>query len=241
MDIKTCTQCRKELPLKMFSPKKGRPGQKSGLKSRCKPCLNLIARLVYYPAYDRKTRKQRGASNITNPSTVEKQCRDCGTSKPLTEFHPCCKNPNRAWHWQSYCKLCDAARHRMKVKHGYKRPEPDLALRLLESKLKSVVGNYSQGRYSNKAILFELTASYLRTLIERQTANGKLLCAVTGVELDQTSKNQPLSPSIDRIDGNKGYEPDNVRIVALFYNLGRCRWDDARVMAALNKIGRAGE
>lgn len=50
-------------------------------------------------------------------------------------------------------------------------------------------------------------------------------CEVTGIAFDYDNKfntcKNPLSPSIDRVDSNKGYSKDNVRIVLWQYNLMR--------------------
>jgi hypothetical protein len=232
---KTCTVCKKTLTLDHFTIKKGRPGQKDSYKSKCKDCINKISREVYYPSYDRYTKKPNTLADVKFPVKVEKQCRDCGETKPLTDFHPCCKNPTKSWHWQSYCKTCDAARHRQRAAEGYVRPEPDLALYLLEQKLKHVVGGIYQSGGSD-AMEFTLTVKYIQNLIDAQTVNGVLQCAATKSPLMPDEKDHPFAVSIDRIDNSKGYIEGNVRLVALMYNLARRKWDDVDVIKAFKTI-----
>lgn len=45
-------------------------------------------------------------------------------------------------------------------------------------------------------------------------------CALSGVRLDPTGADPELSPSLDRIDSSKHYEPGNLQVVARFIN----RW-----------------
>lgn len=45
-------------------------------------------------------------------------------------------------------------------------------------------------------------------------------CALSGLKLDMTGGDPELSPSLDRIDSNKHYEPGNLQVVARFIN----RW-----------------
>lgn len=46
----------------------------------------------------------------------------------------------------------------------------------------------------------------------------------------------PWSASIDRIDPNKGYLKDNIQIVCLMYNLGKCMWTDKEVLEFCKKV-----
>ena len=53
-----------------------------------------------------------------------------------------------------------------------------------------------------------------------QEAGG--CCQLTGIPFDLSDCEhfrRPFAPSIDRIDSNRGYDPDNVRIVCVMLNL----------------------
>jgi hypothetical protein len=49
----------------------------------------------------------------------------------------------------------------------------------------------------------------------------------------------PLSPSVDRLDNSKGYEPDNIVICCRMANLGKGTCDDFAFLAAVAKIKNA--
>ena len=56
-------------------------------------------------------------------------------------------------------------------------------------------------------------------------------CAISGIEFhDETYPkvlvNRPFAPSIDRIDPNAGYTPENVRLVCVSANFARNQWND---------------
>ncbi len=57
-----------------------------------------------------------------------------------------------------------------------------------------------------------------------------MTCSATGLPLtwehDGSTKYRPWAPSIDRIDGSKGYVPGNVRVVCLLYNQMRSNHRD---------------
>lgn len=59
---------------------------------------------------------------------------------------------------------------------------------------------------------------------------GKGVCAVTGLPLRLEPGISPWSPSIDRIDSNKGYTHDNVRVVAWLYNTAKGEFTDEDVL-----------
>jgi len=70
-----------------------------------------------------------------------------------------------------------------------------------------------------------LTLEWILDRIERGT------CEMTGMEFDLTERpnrkkvgENPFAPSLDRIDADKGYDPDNVRVVVQIYNLATGRY-----------------
>ena len=54
-------------------------------------------------------------------------------------------------------------------------------------------------------------------------------CARTGHALTWED-NSPYRPSIDRVDGERGYTKDNVQMTCLFYNLLKNRFTDEQAL-----------
>ena len=75
-------------------------------------------------------------------------------------------------------------------------------------------------RAKNKNLIFDLTLDFIFKMFDNQ--NG--VCSLTGLKLDTGFKIRgvnfnPYAPSLDKIDANKGYIRDNVRIVSVIANL----------------------
>lgn len=59
-------------------------------------------------------------------------------------------------------------------------------------------------------------------------------CAVTGRAFEITEKGKgPFTPSFDQIIPNKGYTPENTRLVCCWYNLAKANWDDTLIQEAI--------
>lgn len=62
-------------------------------------------------------------------------------------------------------------------------------------------------------------------------------CAVSGVEMTWgKGKLMPTSISLDRLDGSRGYELDNIRLVCYQVNTFRGRWSDEQMLAMARAI-----
>jgi|DEB0MinimDraft_6_1074348.scaffolds.fasta_scaffold05570_3 hypothetical protein len=72
-----------------------------------------------------------------------------------------------------------------------------------------------------KGLEYALSPSFLLELLERQNWR----CPMTRVYYEFDRNRNPAQPSVDRIDNSKGYVPDNVQIVSLFYNNARNIWE----------------
>lgn len=61
------------------------------------------------------------------------------------------------------------------------------------------------------------------------------VCPRTGVKFDLNPHEQhhrnPYSPSLDRIDGSKGYTKDNVQVVCSWYNIAKNEYSDEQMLA----------
>lgn len=92
-------------------------------------------------------------------------------------------------------------------------------------------------RAQKKNLEFSLTKEWIRQRLEK--------CAVTGLELvlDRTGENKthPFAPSVDRIDSDRGYTPDNCQVVCWMYNAAKNRHtheDVLRFAEALLSMGQ---
>lgn len=87
--------------------------------------------------------------------------------------------------------------------------------------------NNTKKNASKRGIPFELTADDLHALVKR--AGGR--CELTGIAFQRVRgigpyERQPFMPSIDRIDSQKGYTADNVRLLCTAANLAINTWGD---------------
>lgn len=79
----------------------------------------------------------------------------------------------------------------------------------------------ARDRARKRSVDYSLDFEWLAALWVSQ----KGCCALTGIELDLLSRNKrhrsyvPFSPSLDRIDGTKGYTPENTRLVCTAINI----------------------
>lgn len=74
----------------------------------------------------------------------------------------------------------------------------------------------------HRAIKNNAECTITQTWVQEKIDKG--VCELTGIafslESEETTKNNPYSPSLDRIDSkNKNYTPDNVRVVLSFINV----------------------
>lgn len=221
---KTCSKCKRPLPIDEFGVKKRRPGQLPGRNARCKTCARELARIAYHKPHQSNT-----AKHVCKPG--HKICTICKRELPFSAFFKGCKNPTSAWHYDYRCKECAPAAGRRHKASGYKRPsDVSRAGFILRNKWRHVSGGYLITPH--KSIKFIVKLCDIENLIELQTTDA-LRCASSGVELVFDPKH-PFRPSLDRINSNFGYEPGNVRICSLFYNLLRNEWSDEEVAKALS-------
>lgn len=80
-------------------------------------------------------------------------------------------------------------------------------------------------RSKSKGLEFSLSRKDIEDMFSRQGNK----CSLTGIEFDFTMpdeswKNNPYSPSIDRIDSSKGYSLENIRLVLTCVNLALNEW-----------------
>lgn len=172
-------------------------------------------------------------------------CKECKQDKDKGEYYESLRN-NKIY-LNPRCKDCCRTINRERAKQSdYKEKRKERYQRLIKSE-DFVERRKSQSRKHYKSH-HGRAASLLKTANRRSSKfaedcnldvefiveklkNGK--CEVTGIPFEYenkygTSKN-PLAPSIDRIDSNKGYVKDNVRLVIWQFNLMKGELTDDQV------------
>lgn len=85
----------------------------------------------------------------------------------------------------------------------------------------------SRKRAKLKGLDWSLHVGWIITQLEAQ----EYCCAISGIEFSGkrlgTAHKRPYMPSLDRIDCNKGYTPENVRIVCVAVNTLLQDWGDS--------------
>lgn len=98
-----------------------------------------------------------------------------------------------------------------------------------ESNPASYLLSTAKARAGGKGIPLDIDLAWVKLYLEPG------VCSVTDMPLDMTwhqgdTHSSPWRPSIDRIDGSKGYTKDNCRIVCWIYNVAKYEWTDDEVL-----------
>lgn len=170
-------------------------------------------------------------SNCCYYGNVEyKRCEKCKQSKPLTdEFWYLAKKGR----WNNSCKECHGARckkwrdnnkPRMKAYTDKWRGEnmdlvrqtrKEYKKRLKETQPVDFIFEKSKSNARNHKHEHTITKTTVALLLLRQSER----CYYSGLKFSYSAtKNNPLYPSLDRIDSSKGYIEGNVVLVAWFMN-----------------------
>ncbi len=92
---------------------------------------------------------------------------------------------------------------------------------------------HAKKRSKKNGLAFDLTPEYLKQLWDE--CGG--ICPMTGVKMLKKSKlSDPIAKSLDRIDPEKGYTKDNVRLVSFWYNRTRNKWGDAFTLEMCQRV-----
>lgn len=182
-----------------------------------------------------------------------KVCRNCGASKPESDFPRYSGNRGLRPMCNDCFKSSEATKRKLRREN-----DPAVRARELETN-KAYRARYSDGyrkhqlskrekfasryfsdlmfrcrqmvsamqaRAIKKGLEFNFTPETLFVIIHAQ--NFK--CVVTGTKFDlSASKNyhrNPLAPSIDRKNSDQGYTLANIQIVASWYNMMKNEWSD---------------
>lgn len=135
------------------------------------------------------------------------------------------------------CKKCNASTKHRRIKDTRPGRKSYLACSIcLENNSKRHRKKHWSRYLAQKANARKIPGSVKMTeqLIESIGYDQRLRCALTKVRFDIESK--WYKPSLDRIDSNKGYTPDNVRLVAWIVNHCRGNLTDAEFIDMCKKV-----
>lgn len=131
-----------------------------------------------------------------------KICSICKEDKSLELFY---KYSNSKDGRQRYCIDCK--------KKKYREDYSDLHRRA------NIIKTACAKRSRQNNFEFDLTTEW----IKRGIKEG---CELTGTIFNMEDTKSPFSPSVDRIDSNKGYTQENCRVIVLIANLAKNNWND---------------
>lgn len=135
------------------------------------------------------------------------KCSLCKTLKPLDSFQNDKKNKNRQ-EKHYWCTQCFIAKQKQQK---YYASESKMISRLIES---SKVLAKTRGKNNKDRGEFDIDRKFIQNLIKTQDNK----CAISGMDF-VWEYNNSKKVSIDRIDCNKGYTKDNVRLVCQQVNM----------------------
>jgi hypothetical protein len=152
-----------------------------------------------------------------------KKCSICKAEKPIADYLAISGSGRK----YSRCIQCRQTTGRVYKSNRY-ATDPEFKKRIKELVLvnretrsgrSNVMFNAIKSSAARRGLPVTIVKSDIVTLLEAQN----WVCAKTGIPFDLTSGRgrRPFGPSVDRIDGSMGYEPGNIQIVCVIYNLAK--------------------
>lgn len=150
---------------------------------------------------------------------MQRKCSGCGVEKPREDFSKNLKSGRVALR----CIECGP-------------PKGDTNKWLHKSIHNLLMKKMHQAKYNaaKRGNEFGLNLEILLEIYEKQSG----LCAVSKVKLSHSLTNPWANVSIDRIDCNKGYLPDNIRLVCSAVNVMRNRMSDEELLWWAKQISK---
>lgn len=161
-----------------------------------------------------------------------KVCYKCKVLQPKGEF---CKDRTRPDGFSYYCKTCNKIYYKRKIdttrykRHQEENLKRQLAYRCVPGIRLAGLLSQAKRRAPTKNLSYDLDIEWAMALYNAQEGR----CLLTGIPFvleskpeDKRKRNNPFSPSLDRIDSDKGYTKANCRLVCTNVNMALNRFGE---------------
>ena len=175
--------------------------------------------------------------DITTKDGLSKACKLCQieySKKYNREHKEYFKQKNNEYYQKNLLNDIEYNRKRYNFYKEKYLESRDASLRTIRGRLYNIF-DAARSRTKKGSLIFEITLEDVLKIYEIQKGS----CALTNIEfsldrLGRKSKN-PFAPSLDRIDSDKGYTKENIRLVCVIVNLALNNFGDN----AFDKMCRA--
>jgi hypothetical protein len=220
--MKKCNKCQKNKEFNDFYKREGK-GYPDGHMTSCKDCYKKSSKL-----YKKRTNYSEYYYENNKEKFIEKSKIQYIKNKNNTEWVKSKKEKDKIWQENNKEHIKKVAK---KLKEKYKndpiylsKMNDEMWARIAKTKMHVTNSvRFKKRKYStprhNPNFSKEITIEFLQKLRKKQ----KSKCHWLGIDIDFTRQDFLKSPSIDRLDNNRGYYQDNVVLTTLFANYARNR------------------
>ena len=150
-------------------------------------------------------------------SSLEKQCSKCKQMLPVENFS---KDLSRSDKLRISCKKCESQSYKRWTESGGKEKKQSYAKANPVQTITNALMSGARRRAKDKNLPLEIDLDYIRSMVG-ENAELASHCPVFGIPLEWSSQRNvgiakplPNSPSLDRIDSERGYVKGNVWIIS---------------------------
>tara|TARA_R110001592_G_C12956024_1_gene731849 strand:+ start:161 stop:889 length:729 start_codon:yes stop_codon:yes gene_type:complete len=219
---KKCKKCSEIKSIDSFYKREGK-GYPDGYMTACKDCYKKSSRLYKERTNYFKTYYKNNKEKFMESSKIQ-----YSKNKNNTEWVKLRKEKDKIWK-QNNKERMDESRRKLREKYKtdsiyLDKMDEVMWARRAKSKMHATNSvrfkkrEYSTPRH-NPNFSKEITVKFLQKLRKKQ----KSKCYWLGIDIDFTKQDFLKSPSVDRLDNNRGYYQDNVVLTTVFANYARNR------------------
>jgi hypothetical protein len=161
--------------------------------------------------------------SISKQPIIDKCCKDCKVIKPLNEFY---KGKNKVDGRASYCKQCTILRSQVRKQNTLRKEGKNT-----QGFNPKIMIQRAKNRSINKGLDFDLDYKWVCSQLKNNVCPVTKLPFYLGKE-----PRHPMTPSIDKIDPNKGYTKNNCRVICYWYNTAKSNYSEEIVMSLCEAV-----